>query len=93
MNEPSMRDMARAAGWLQDHFGRLTPTAGEVESLSWLIAAAREDDKNEIARLKARILSIDPTNSDAARDLLRELQQELCTPLVATPVQGPEPKQ
>jgi hypothetical protein len=80
--EPTMKDMARAAGWLQDHLDERVPSAADVESLSWLIAAARDEDKLSFARLCARVLAIDPEAPNAVESL-RELQRWLCAPTVA----------
>lgn len=77
--EPTLRDISMAAGWLQDNLDERDPTASRVESLAWLIAAAREDDKRELARLKAMILCIDP-ESDRAAEHFRGLQRELSKP-------------
>lgn len=85
--EPTMKDIARAAGWLQDHLGRLNPTAGEVESLSWLIAAARDEDQRGYVRLCARVLAIEPDSPTTALAALKELQADLCRPAEATVVQ------
>lgn len=78
-----MKDIARAAGWLQDYSGARVPNTSEVESLAWLIAGARDEDQRGYVRLCARVLAIEPDSPTTALRALKELQDDLCRPTLA----------